>query len=110
MAAKILKYLHFGATSCGELETFMSSVLSKETCMRWFVTLNVIFMVLYIQVCTKIGTFVLGHFPQSDVHRIDCELDLLNIADLLCDAPVNIRTKTYPKNSNLILFWFLHHL
>ena len=65
----------------------MSSVLSKETCMRWSMTLNVIFMVLYIQVCTKIGTFVLGHFPQSDVHRIDCEPDLLNIADLLCDVP-----------------------
>ena len=44
-------------------------------------------MVLYIQVCTKIGAFVLGHFPQSDVYRIDCEPDLLNIADLLCDVP-----------------------
>ena len=67
MAAKILKYLHFGATSCGELETFMSSVLSKETCMR-FVALNVVFMVLYIQVSTKMDNFVPAHLAQSPMN------------------------------------------
>ena len=42
----------------------MSSVLYKETCMRWFVALNVVFMVLYIQVYTKMDNFVPAHLAQ----------------------------------------------
>ena len=106
MAAKILKYLHFGATSCGELETFMSSVLSKETCMRWFVALNVVFMVLYIQVYTKMDNFVPAHLAQ-----VRCTSNRLWTRPFVTLCVFQwTHTKSYPTNSYLILFWFFQHL
>ena len=81
----------------------MSSVLSKETCMRGFVALNVVFMVLYIQVYTKMDNFVPAHLaqPKSDVHRIDCELDLLS--HCLCSSEHTHQVLSNKLISDLIL-------